>query len=118
MSGELGLDIIYKIDQLFVESVRCLEDTIKLINKSEEATETVKSVILEKRESVISEVKQTINQLAKKLVALSGESALKESSEAAVSEAKEQRSDPEPTPTPATENDLYAELKALEDLLE
>ena len=64
MSGELGLDIIYKIDQLFVESVRCLEDTIKLINKSEEATETVKSVILEKRESVISEVKQTINQLA------------------------------------------------------
>ena len=64
MSGELGLDIIYKIDQLFVESVRCLEDTIKLIKKSEEATETVKSVILEKRESVISEVKQTINQLA------------------------------------------------------
>jgi hypothetical protein len=44
MSGELGLDIIYKIDQLFVESVRCLEDTIKLI--------------------IISEVKQTINQLA------------------------------------------------------
>ena len=60
----------------------------------------------------------TINQLAKKLVAMGGESALKESSEAAVSEAKEQRSDPESTPTPATEDDLYAELKALEDLLE
>ncbi len=63
MASGLRLDIIYKIDQLFVESIKCLEDTIKLINKSEETTKTVKSKILQKRESVISEVKQTINQL-------------------------------------------------------
>ena len=63
MASGLGLDVIYKIDQLFVESIKCLEDTIKLINKSEETTKTVKSKILQKRESVISEVKQTINQL-------------------------------------------------------
>jgi len=60
----------------------------------------------------------TINQLAKKLVAMSGEPTLKESSKAVVSEASEQRSEPESTSDTATETDLYAELKALEDLLE
>jgi acyl carrier protein len=60
----------------------------------------------------------TISQLAKKLVAMSGEPALKEFLKATVSEAKEQRSEPESTSTPATETDLYAELEALEDLLE
>jgi len=65
IAGGMELDIIYKVDQLYVESVKCLGNTITLINKSEEAaTDTVKASILEKRESIISEVKQAIDQLS------------------------------------------------------
>ena len=63
--ANVAFELAYKVEQLFHESVNCLKETLKFIEKTRNAkTETVRKSILQQRERIITEVQKTIVHLS------------------------------------------------------
>ena len=63
--ANVAFELTYKVEQLFRESVNCLKETLKFIEKTRNAkTETVRESILQQRERIIIDVQKTIVHLS------------------------------------------------------